>query len=125
MKTIRLLILALLCSVSAFAQSTDIKETGNGTVVGRTAAKKIAFHGSTPVAQRAASAQAEVTKTTGAAVATTAVTQTTPWGFASQAQGDLITTRLNTLIADNAALVTLVNELRAALVEKGLIKGAP
>jgi hypothetical protein len=43
-------------------------------------------------------------------VVTTASTQTTPFGFATQAQAD--------------AIVTLANELRAALVEKGLIKGA-
>ena len=54
----------------------------------------------------------------------TAATQTTPWGFATQAQADALTTRINQLVADNANLITLVNELRAAQVEKGLIKGS-
>ena len=45
-----------------------------------------------------------------AAVATTASTNTTPYGFTTAAQAD--------------AIVTLVNELRAALVAKGIIKGA-
>lgn len=44
-----------------------------------------------------------------AAVGTTAATQTTPWGFATQAQAD--------------ALVTLVNELRRVAILRGDIKG--
>lgn len=74
--------------------------------------------------RRAAAAQAAVTLTTGAALATTAVTLTTPYGFATQAQGDLLTTRINTLITDNIALNALVTELRTALVNANIIKGA-
>ena len=82
--------------------------------------------GVTPVAtQPSGAAEAAVTKTAGAALATTAVTLTTPYGFATQAQGDLVTTRLNQLVADNAALIVLVNEQRAVLVSLGLMKGAP
>jgi hypothetical protein len=73
-----------------------------GTKIGTATAQKLALHGATPVVQRAGAAQA--------AVATTASTNTTPYGFTTAAQAD--------------ALVTLVNELRAAVVEKGLIKGA-
>lgn len=76
--------------------------TGSGTQIGTTTANTVAFHGSTAVAQRAGAAQA--------AVITTAATITTPYGYATQAQAD--------------AIVALVNELRAALVEKGLIKGS-
>jgi hypothetical protein len=47
---------------------------------------------------------------TQAAVITTAATTSTPYGFATQAQAD--------------AIVTLVNALRLALVNLGLIKGA-
>lgn len=74
----------------------------DGEVIGTTAAQLLAFHGATAVIQRTAAAQA--------AVITTAATQTTPFGFATLAQAN--------------AIVTLVNELRAALVEKGLIKGS-
>ncbi len=85
------------------ADSYNIQfNTTTGSKIGTATNEKIAFHGSTAVIQRAGAAQA--------AVATTAATQTTPWGFSTQAQAD--------------AIVTLVNELRAALVEKGLIKGA-
>jgi hypothetical protein len=74
----------------------------DGTVVGQSTSDLVAFHGSTPVDQRSGAAQA--------AVATTGVTQSSPYGFATAAQGD--------------AVVALVNEIRAALVEKGLIAGA-
>lgn len=45
-----------------------------------------------------------------AAVGTTAATTTSPWGFSTSTQAD--------------ALVTLVNQLRADLVELTLIKGS-
>lgn len=79
-----------------------VLDTVTGTTIGTATAQKLAFHAATPVIQRAGEAQA--------AVVTTSATQSTPYGFATQAQAD--------------AIVTLVNELRAALVEKGLIKGA-
>jgi hypothetical protein len=77
------------------------KDTGAGKQLGTAIDQLIAFHGSTPVAQRAGVAQA--------AVVTTAPTNSTPYGF-TQAQA--------------TAILTLLNELRAALVEKGIIKGA-
>ncbi len=76
--------------------------TGTGTKIGTATGQKLAFHNSTPVIQRAGASQA--------AVAGTGSTQTVPFGYTTAAQAD--------------AIVTLVNELRAALVEKGLIKGA-
>ncbi|HWA15646.1 MAG TPA: hypothetical protein VG817_04380 [Gemmatimonadales bacterium] len=77
-----------------------------------------------PVTKRSAAAQAAVTGTSGGALATTAVTQTTPYGFATQAQGDLLTTRINTLLADVVLLTTLVNEQRTVLINAGLMKGS-
>lgn len=74
----------------------------SGAIVGVDATKLVGFHGATPVAQRAGATQV--------AASATAVTTTSPWGFSTSTQGQ--------------AVVTLVNELRAALVEKGLIKGA-
>ena len=75
--------------------------TTTGSIIAATTAQKLGFHAATPVIQRAADAQA--------AVAGTAATNITPYGY-SQSQAD--------------AIVTLVNELRAAMVEKGLIKGS-
>lgn len=80
----------------------DLDSTStNGYVLGKSITHLIAFHGADPVAQRAGSAQA--------AVAATAATSTTPFGY-SEAQAN--------------AIVTLLNEIRATLVEKGLMKGA-
>lgn len=78
--------------------------TGNpdGTSMGLSTTEKISFYGVTPIVQRSGAAQA--------AVSTTASTATTPYGYATTTQAD--------------AIVTLVNELRAALVANGLISGA-
>lgn len=73
-----------------------------GTKLGTATTQKLAFHNSTPVIQRAGAAQS--------AAAATAATNVAPFGFTTAAQAD--------------AIVTLVNEIRAALVEKGLIKGS-
>lgn len=79
-----------------------IFNTSTGTKIGTATGQKFAFHNSTPVIQRAGAAQA--------AVATTGATNVTPFGFTTAAQAD--------------AIVTLVNELRAMVVEKGLMKGS-
>ena len=93
-----------------------------GTKIGTSPAQKLAFHDSLPVAQRAGAAQATVAGTVGAAVVTTP-SATGTFGFTS-AQADSIPLRINALIVDNAAQTILLNEIRAALVEKGIIKGA-
>lgn len=72
----------------------------DGIKIGATG-EKLAFLGSTPVVQRVGAA--------GAAVATTAATSSTPFGF-SEAQAN--------------AIVALVNELRATMVALGLHKGS-
>lgn len=79
-----------------------IFNTSTGTIIGTATGQKFAFHNATPVIQRVGAAQA--------ATATTAATNVAPFGFTTAAQAD--------------AIVTLLNEIRAALVEKGLIKGA-
>ncbi len=76
--------------------------TFSNPVLGSSATTLVGFHGAAGTARRASVAQA--------AVITTAATQSTPYGFATQAQAD--------------AIVTLVNELRAFAVEKNLIKGS-
>lgn len=82
--------------------AANIRRTGAGLKIGSDDATKIGFHGVTPAAQRAGSAQA--------AVATTGATNTTPYGYSTSAQAN--------------AIVTLVNEIRATLVEKGIMKGS-
>ena len=73
----------------------------DGFTIGGSITDKVSVYGVTPIVQRASAAQA--------AVATTAATSSSPFGFA-EAQAN--------------AIVTLVNELRAALVAFGIIKGA-
>lgn len=86
--------------VSAGGVVTMLLGSASGTMIGNTT-DKLAFHGATPVVKRVGAAQA--------AVADTAATNVGPYGY-SQAQAD--------------GIVTLLNEIRAALVEKGIIKGA-
>lgn len=122
----KLLILfaALVVTTAAlFAAHTEFEDTTSGLKIGKAAGQKLAFHGSAPVAQRSGSAQAVVTPTIGVAVVTTASTQSSPFGFVTQAQGDALVSRVNQLLVDSAAQTVLINELRAALVEKGLVKG--
>ncbi len=75
-----------------------------GATMGETTADKVSFYGVTPITQRTSASQA--------AVATTAAVSTTSniWGFSTSTQAN--------------AIVTLVNELRAALVAIGMIKGS-
>lgn len=74
----------------------------NGYTLGRLVTTPVGFHGAAPTARRAGAAQA--------AVGTTGATNTTPYGFTTAAQAN--------------DLVALVNEMRAVLVEKGLMKGS-
>lgn len=75
-----------------------LRKTLAGLVISQNATTKCSFHGATPVAQRSGAAQAEVSGTAGGTYSTNEQTM------------------LNDVVA-------LANELRAALVEKGLIKG--
>ena len=73
--------------------------------VGANASAKVGFHGATPTAQRAGVAQAAVT-------------------YASQTISDPPTRAQVQALNDGLlAVITLLNELRAAVIEKGLIKG--
>ena len=72
----------------------------DGTVLGQSPSDLIAFYNGNPVSQRSGPAQA--------AVETTAPTNATPYGF-SQTQA--------------TAIVTLLNEIRATLVDVGLMSG--
>lgn len=83
--------------------ATNISKTEvnpDGHQIGGSATEKVAFHGKSPVAMRSGAAQA--------AVATTAAA-TGSYGYA-EAQAN--------------ALIALVNEIRAVMVEKGLMKGS-
>lgn len=72
----------------------------DGSVLGQSPADLIAFYNVSPVPQRSGPAQA--------AIDTTPPTNATPYGF-SEAQA--------------AAIITLLNEIRATLVGVGLMAG--
>ena len=72
-----------------------------GTKFGLSSSDKIGKWGVVPIIQPASGDQA--------AIVTTGATQTNPWGFTTAAQAN--------------AIVTLLNEIRSALVSTGEIKG--
>lgn len=85
-------------------------QNSQGTVLGVSASDLIAFYGQAAVSQPTSSAQAAVTATSVAAAMSTPTGAVTVWGYSTAA------------IANG--IVTLVNELRADLVNLGLIKGS-
>jgi len=89
-------------SFAATYVSTKIYEDTDSVTVGRSTTDKVGFHGVTAVVQRSGAAQA--------AVATTGASNSSPYGYTTSAQAD--------------AIVTLLNEIRATLVAKGLMKGS-
>lgn len=79
---------------------TDVNvvlSTGTGSKIGTATGQKLGFHNATPTAQRSGADQAALVAITGGESPTE---------------------------AEHNLVITLVNELRAALAEKGLIKGA-
>lgn len=70
MKTrlLALLFTAGLAFAAVAQNAAPINQTGTGTQIGTQTDQGVSFHGSAPVAQRAGSAQAAVTKTAGAAL---------------------------------------------------------
>lgn len=85
----------------------------DGTSLGVTTSDLISVYGKTPIAQRSGSTQAAVAVST----LTTASQTTTPYGFATSTQADNLT-------ATVAAQTVLLNEIRTALVNFGIIKGS-
>lgn len=74
--------------------------TATGSQIATSASQKLGFYGTTPIVQRTSASQAAVVTTPAALVS---------YGY-TQSQAD--------------GIVTLLNEIRAALVAVGLIKGS-
>ncbi len=95
------------------AVTGDAAVTGNFTVSGNVAlgdssGDLLAFHGATATSQRSGAAGIAVTFTS--LVVNSGSVSFTTWGFSTATAA--------------SALVTLVNEIRSALIEVGLMKGA-
>jgi hypothetical protein len=111
--------LALVALPVALVANVQQKDTAAGLQIGTTVNQPIAFHGATPVVQRSSASQAAVTQTS-VTVSTANATDLAT----SEALANSLKTQVNALVVDVAALTVLNNELRAALVAKGLIKGS-
>lgn len=85
----------------SFLDHDVVLGTTTGTKFGTSASQKCAFHNATPVIQRASANQA-----------------------AAPAGGTGATAGAYDTAANRDALITLVNEIRTVLVEKGLMKGS-
>lgn len=96
----------------------------DGTSFGFNTSDLITFYGGTPIAQPAATAQSAVATTAITTVITTASTTSSPYGFATQGQGDSIVAAVNSLISRVDANTTLLNRLRLDAVSLNLIKGS-
>ena len=89
---------------------------------------KVGFYGVTAVTRPTAYTQTYATadKThanpTATSVVTTAVTQTTPYGYAGAAQGDAVATTINAIIVDLADLKQLTNSVIDDLQALGLLQ---
>ena len=119
--------------VDASAAATFTLGTTHGTLFGATTADLLGFHAATPSAQRSGTARnalgsltaVTLTDSTGGTAGTTIANvgasfsqSTLNNNFASLAA------KVNNAVTDFAAVKVLLNELRAALVAKGLIKGS-
>ena len=114
LRAIYLFPLSLLLGVPSVS-NTPNSETGatvrkvvqggdEGVLIGEATTNKVGFYGVTPITQRTSASQAAV-------VTTVAVSTTSNiWGFSTSTQAN--------------SIVSLVNELRAAMVAIGVIKGS-
>ena len=115
----------------ALPSGGDINSVGSnapgGDTLGATTSDLVSFYGVTPVAQRAGASQAAISTSTITPVSAT-ITESSggkqAWGFVSSTQGNLVIGALVDLVPRVSGLITLTNELRAALVALGAIAGS-
>ena len=93
----------------------------NGLLYGATTIQKVGFHGVTPAIQRTSSSQAAISASTNA---TLSDVPTATYTSVEQTAIQNCINAINAMKTVVDAEKVLVNELRAALVEKGLIKGS-
>jgi hypothetical protein len=142
--------IAVLALSSSFAEDVKTTITAAGEKIATTATQPLAFHGAPPVAQRSGAAQTALTDSTGGSTANATLSAVTAPSALTDSSGGSASTTLASIsdtatknavaslaarqAEDRAAIVALtdavakeaklINELRAALVEKGLIKGS-
>lgn len=98
----------------------------DGVRLGQSSTDKVAFYGATPVARLSSASQAAVTagvpSVTGTILVSTAASGV--WGFQTSTALKALGTKLKSVAAASAANKVLANQLRAELVELGLIAGS-
>lgn len=118
-------------SGNLFLNATSAAFRNDGTVeaqVGGIASAKVGFFGTAPIVKTSAYTQTYSTASrthaapTAAAVATTAATQTTPYGFTTQAQADALVAEHNKLVTDLANTKQLLNSVIDDLQAYGLLQ---
>jgi parallel beta-helix repeat protein len=112
--------------------TAEINDAATGTLKGRhrnnAGVIQEGFFGIAPVSRPAAYTQTFATASrthaarTSAATVTTTSTQTTPWGFSTQAQANAIVTNLNAVRADLDSSAQVLNSLVDDLQANGLIQ---
>ena len=142
--------LSIAGAASLLLADTQIRDNAQGYQIGILPIDKVGFHGALPTVQRSGSAQTLITDSSGGTPSTTlpasvntqaltdstggtpsttlaAISDTATKNAVSSLNAQLAAQRtLNThLINDISSLTVLVNELQAALAQKGLIKGGP
>ena len=95
-----------------------------GSKIGTAVTQKLGLWNATPVIQPKSADQADQGSLTSSAIGDLGSTTTTPWGYDSEAHADAVHTAIDQLVADVAALDTLLTAIRTALVAAGLMKGA-
>ena len=101
--------------------------TVTGTQIGTSSTQKLAFWGSTPVVQPStytltySTTSKTLPLSTQTSAATTSATQTTPWGYASQAQAENVNTQLNAALADITAMKKVIAGLITDLHTLGIV----
>jgi hypothetical protein len=119
---------SLTCGQITIADATNIVlNTTTGTKIGTATTQKLAFYNSTPIVKPTAYTQTYSTASkthpngTSSAVATTASTTTTPWGYTTQAQADAVPVAINAVRTDLDNLKQLVNSVIDDLQALGLV----
>jgi|TARA_R100000049_G_C1953870_1_gene104615 hypothetical protein len=111
-------------STNSFGNGANIATgTSTGSKIGTAVTQKIGFWNVTPVVQPASGDQADQGAMTSGAVGDLVATSG-GWGASSEANFDIIHTTIDQLVADVAALDTLLTAIRTALVDTGIMKGA-
>jgi len=100
-----------------------VLNTTTGTKIGTAVGQKLGLWNVTPVIQPLGADQADQGAMTGTVLGDLGATSG-GWGYSSEANADAVHTKFDLLIADVAALDTLLTAIRTALVAVGIMKGS-